>query len=125
MTNKFNEIYKLQKIAGILKEGVNEALPKQPFEKVIPIHDVHSDYFDYDVDQIQDFVNDSGFMGYDGGIVGWDGTQQVDKGKDYQWAIAMGDDFPHAIVIKNKEMLKNPEIVDVLKRFKSRTDLSS
>jgi len=82
------------------------------------------DYFS-DLDELQDYVDQQGFANYDGGINGYDGTKSIDRGRDYQWAIAMGDDFPHAIIIKNKEMLKNPDIVSTLKDLKSSQDLSA
>ena len=127
-----SEVKQLQKIAGILKEEtiptpIEQTSAEQPsgFEKTIPINDVHSDYFEYDLDQLQDFANEYGFGEYDGGIIGYDGYESVDTGRDYQWAIERGDDFPHAVVIKNKQMLKNPAIVSLLKRLKGKQDLSA
>jgi hypothetical protein len=112
---------------GALKELQDTNLPhnKEKFQKNIPIHIVHADYFDYDLDELQEVADENGFDVYDGGIVGYDGFEAVDTGSDYQWAIERGDDFPHAVIIKNREMLKNPTIVSFLKRLKSRQDFSA
>jgi hypothetical protein len=119
-----NEVKQFQKIAGILKEseGADQNKVKEAFEKVIQIHNVHAKYFDYDLDELQNMANQHGFQNYDGGITGYDGFDSVDTGKDYQWAIARGDDFPHAVVIKNKEMLKDPKLVSFLKDLRSSND---
>jgi hypothetical protein len=122
MKQYINEAKRLQQLAGILKEDINASpvdTPINSFEKIIDISDEAADYFSYDVDELQDTANNRGFQSYSGGIKGYDGNEPVDTGNDYQWAIAMGDDFPHAVIIKNQQMLADPEVEDFLERLES------
>lgn len=85
------EAFRLQQLAGITP--INE-IGDLPFEKIFPIHKAVMNRYDYDVEELQ---KDAMFTGFQ-------------EGNDFEWAIARGDDFPHALVVKSKQMLADPKI---------------
>ena len=73
--------------------------------------------YQYDIDALKDDAKE--YLGtYDGGIKGYDGDESVDTGADYQWAIARGDDFPHAIIVKNPAILKDEAAMGFIRGLK-------
>lgn len=88
-----NEIKRMQKLAGLLKE--NEEMDSlSSFEKIVPIHPSHMQAFDFDVDEMAK----EAFL------------DRYQDGVDYEWAYERGDDFPHAIIIKNPKLLQDPNV---------------
>lgn len=110
-----SEVKKLQKIAGIIQENIEEAK-----EKTIRVPMRQAKLYDFDLEQFSNAAKEAGFDKYDGGIVGYEGSNNVDYGDDYQWAIAMGDDFPHALIIKNVQMLEDPQVAQFIQSMKSK-----
>jgi hypothetical protein len=74
--------------------------------------------YGYDIDALEDDAKE--YLGtYDGGIKGYDGDESVDTGADYQWAIARGDDFPNAIIVKNPAILKDEAAMGFIRGLKA------
>ena len=85
--------------------------------KDFPIGDETCHTYRYDIDNLIDDAKE--YLGqYDGGLIGYDEFEATDTGIDYQWAIAMGDDFPHAIIVKNPAILKDKVAMGFIRSLK-------
>jgi hypothetical protein len=95
-----NEAFRLQQLAGI--EPVNE-IYYSAFRRNFPIDKAVMNRYGHDVKELQ---KDAKFSDYQEGI-------------DFEWTIAKGDNFPHALVIKNDQMLGEPKIRAFLKSLEN------
>lgn len=109
MKKTLNEKERMQEMAGIQKK-----------ERVINIPMSQARVYDFDFDQFKKAAEAAGMGMYDGGVAGWEGQNNVNYGNDYQWAIEMGDDFPAALIVKNHEMLSNPNVVGFINSWKKK-----
>lgn len=103
MKKQINEVRRMQELAGLLKE-----------EKVIRIPMKQARNYDFDLEAFQQAADQAGFGKYDGGVAG------QSEGMDYDWGIEMGDDFPHALIVKNMEMLQDPEVMQFIQSWKAK-----
>lgn len=103
MKKQINEVKRMQELAGLLKE-----------EKVIRIPMKQARDHNFNLENFQRVADQAGFFKYDGGVAG------QNEGLDYDWAIEMGDDFPHALIVKNMEMLQDPEVMQFIQSWKTR-----
>lgn len=90
-----NEIKRMQKLAGLLKENDEMGASAAIFD----IDESQMERFAFDVAELINAV----------------GLGEYQEGIDYELGIARGDDFPHAIEIKNPQILQDQNIVEALK----------
>jgi hypothetical protein len=105
---------KKSELRNLIREEIRKVI-KESSENTF---EINPDLFRYDMEDLEDEAKDY-LSKYDGGIVGYDGYDSVDTGKDYQWAIAMGDDFPHAIIVKSPALLQDKRAMDFIRGLES------
>lgn len=107
------EATRLQQLAGILKEsdlGAAYAERELDGDASRQMHEQGSTQTIYDIDESQ-----MEHYSFDiAELIDAVGLSNYQEGVDYELGIARGDDFPHAIEIKNAEILQNPSIVRAL-----------
>ena len=86
-----NEAFRLQQLAGILP--VNE-IYYSAFRRVFPIDKAVMNRYGHDIKELQ---KDAKFTGFQEGV-------------DYEWAVERDSNFPHALIVKNDQMLGERKI---------------
>ena len=94
---------KQSELKKLIREEIKKALRMEANgEEVIELNMKLFRLFNGDMEDLQDECdNEYGLVKY---------TQD----KDYEWAIGRGDDFPNALIIKNKSMLSDAGIMDMI-----------
>jgi len=92
---------KLSQFRKLIREEVRKVVNESQ-DKIIGIGDSAARAYGMDMEELQNDVEDEyNFAKYREGI-------------DYEWNIARGDDFPHAITIKNASMISDPKVKEFL-----------
>ena len=88
---------KISEFRKLIREEVRKVIAENQ-DNIVSIGDNAARTYGMDMEELQNNVEDEyNFAKYREGI-------------DYEWNTARGDDFPHAITIKNVSMMSDPKV---------------